>query len=271
MIRSPGVQIWTSRGWMGPDKLIIGDKVISYNSQRNCTEYDTINYIFTDYKSYNFLGIKSKTFLAYLTRDHPVIIYDEVKNESYRTSIDDIFYKRFGNRAKSMLINSWFEPYDFNQNESDIIWSARIASSFSRVKYMPVEYKEKIWSIIRDLNGYQAQQWITEVFCWNRLLACKNWMFAMRLYSIDLHAMIFHVGMKAGLGVSHKPPPNGWKFRHYIIQVTDTNNASPVPPHSYFQRRETNYSFNVGTKNGSVLVRYRASTFLLACDIKESK
>lgn len=269
MIKSHGIRIWTNRGWQFGDGLMVGDKVISYNPKRNCTEYDTIKYVNTEYKTQHFLGMKFKTLNVSLTKDHPVIIYDESINKSTRKTADEIFLTKFESRKDAVLYNSWFEPYNVTIDNDDLFWSARLAASFTITKYIPGEYRDQIWKVIENINGYQAQEWINELLSWNRQVPGKSWMKSVRLSNRDVRAMIFHVGVKAGLGVRFRSPGIFLKDRTWIISVTSTSNAILDPPGNYFQSRETTHSFNLATKNGSVIAQHHSGTFLVACEIKE--
>lgn|SRR6185436_18982500 len=269
MIKSYGVKIWTNRGWQYDNGLMVGDKVISYNPKRNCTEYDTIRHIQTEYKTQHFLGMKFKGLNINLTKDHPVIIYDESINQTERKPMDDIFMTKFANRKDAVLYNSWFEPYDINIDNDDLLWSARLAASFTITKYIPGEYRDQIWNVIENINGYQAQEWINELLSWNKQVSGRQWMKSIRLSNRDVRAMIFHVGVKAGLGVKFRPPSLIMKDRTWIISVASTSHALPDPRKSYSQIRETTQSFNIATRNGSAMMQYQAGTFLVACEIKE--
>lgn len=269
MIKSQGVTLWTNRGWQLADGLMVGDKVISYNPKRNCTEYDTIRHIRTEYKPQHFLGMKFKSLNVSITKDHPVLLYDESRNITSRIPFDEIFMTKFTQRKDAVLYNSWFEPYDVRIDNDDLLWSARLAASFTLTKYLPGEYRDQLWNIINDINGYQAQEWINELLSWNKQIASRSWMKSVRLYNRDVRAMIFHVGVKAGLGIKFHQAPAGMKDRTWIISSASTSLAQLDPVKNYFQDRETAHSFNVATKNGSVMAQYKAGTFLVACEIKE--
>jgi hypothetical protein len=269
MIRSEGVRVWTNRGWIFADELLIGDRVISYNHKRNCTEYDTVRYIKTEYKSQHFLGIKFKSLNISATKDHPVLIYDESINIAERKTMDEIFLSKFSNRKDAVLYNSWFEPYDVNISDDDLLWSARLAASFTITKNIPGEYRKSIWDIIENINGYQAQEWINELMSWNRQVSSAHWMKSIRLSNNDVRAMIFHVGVKAGLGIKFHSPGIHRRDKTWVISAASNSLGLPDPRTSYFQSRETTHSFNIATRNGSFMARHKLGTFLMACEIKE--
>lgn len=269
MIKSQGIKIWTNRGWLPAEGLMVGDKVISYNPKRNCTEYDTVRHIQTEYKTQHFQTLTFKGMRLTLTKDHPVITYNRAKNISVRKTMDEVFMTKFQTRSDSILYNSWFEPYDITIDHDDLLWSARLASSFSLTKTMPGEYREQIWNVIENINGYQAQIWMDECLSWNRQFYTGIWMKAIRLSNRDLRAMIFHVGVKAGVGLKFRAPPGNRVNKTWLMCMSSIAPATPAPPASYSQSRETTHSFNIATRNGSFMADYRAGTFLIACDIKE--
>lgn len=267
MIKSANCQVWTKRGWMKSENLLVGDTIISYNPQRNCTEYDKIYGIETDYGSYHLLGIKTKSYYNLTTKDHPLMTYDKTDKQMTRRPIDDVFLSLFIKKHK-VIYNRPFEPYDITLDENDVLWSARLAASFASIRHMPVEYKMQIWNIIENINGIQAQEWIQAAFYWTIPYADHNWMKAMPLRCVELRDMIFHVGAKAGVGIKYGPSTR-IKRKAWIIYVSDSQDLS-VKGSLWIQEKTVGHVFNIVTENGSFIARRNSSSFISACEKKEN-
>lgn len=268
MIKATGTQIWTARGWKNIDGVFVGDKTISYNPQRNCTEYDEVSNIILDYKSSHLLGYRFKSVSIYTTKDHPLILVNNKTDEIYRKPIDDLFLSRIlGN--KRIIYNRWFEPYRITQDTEDVLWSARMASTFLRTKeLMPEEYKDQIWNIIYDLNGIQAQQWIEQFYSWSRQVPSAIWMHSTLLHNRQVRDMLFHVGPKAGLGVQVHSG-FGKNSTKKFISVSNTADINIYSLKNWKQERHVGHIFNVTTRNGNFLARSNSGTYIIACNAKE--
>lgn len=255
--------VWTKRGWLKAEELVIGDIVISYNPLRNCTEYDKISSIKMDYAIKPILGLKSRSMTLKLTPDHPFIIKNNVHKTVERKTIDDVFLRAF-NEGRTVLQNSPFEPYALTQNLDDIAWTARVASSFDNTLAIPIEYSRRVWNIIEELGGIEAQHWIDVFFHWNILLPATHWSKAVLLRNKDVRKMVYHIAPRAGFGAKFSRYPRNTRL--WMMGLA-TQHAPQIRISNWFRDRIEGYFFDIKTKNGSFLARAAGGTFLCPCDI----
>src|SRR5687768_11455697 len=97
--------IWTKRGWLKAEELIIGDVIVSYNPHRNCTEYDSISSIKMDYAIKPILGLRSHSMTMKVTPDHPFIVKNNKLKTIERKTISDVFLRSFS-EGKTILYNA---------------------------------------------------------------------------------------------------------------------------------------------------------------------
>lgn len=256
--------IWTKRGWLRADELIIGDVTISYDSQRNCTEYDKISHIQTEYGINAILGLKSHSLNLSVTPDHPFILRNTKYKFIERKAISDVFLKSF-NEERTVLYAAPFEPYLLSKDLDDVAWSARVASSFSNSRYMPISHIKDIWDIVEDLCAYEAQHWVDIFFHWNVLLAGSYWSKAVKLENKQVKDLVHHIAPRAGFGskLTRNPKIAGNKW---IIGLA-TQNAPQIRNINWYRDRIEGLTFNVKTKNGNFLAKKSYGTFLCPCDI----
>jgi hypothetical protein len=257
MISTIGTRIWTPFGYKFAEDLYIGEKVISYNESRGVCEYDSILRIEMDYMQGPGLGIDSKSMRLTLTPDHPLMIWHGVTKEIRRIPIEDRFMR---GSHKSLYILPWalFEPYMRTQEIEDIKWVARMLASYNHKRAPMVEE-----SIISDLGGYEAQEFIDTFFHWNKMRRAQNWMCAVRLNSEYVRDIIFNIAPRAGLGSKRY-----YEKGSCNIAVTTPGKIRPNKV-NWFRSEIDGMVFNITTKNGSVLARSTNGTFLTACN-KES-
>lgn len=255
--------IWTKRGWLHATDLTIGDVIISYSPSRNCTEYDEISHIKLDYGKNSILGLKTHSMNLSVTPDHPFIL----KNNKYKTverkTIDDVFFSSLKDR-KTVLYSEPFEPYLMSKDLDDVAWSARVASSFGNVRYLPMDYSRQVWNIIDDLAGAEAQHWIDTFFHWDVLVSGTYWSKAVKIRNRQTKEMVYHIAPRAGFGTRFMPNPR--KIGQWIIGLS-TQNAPQISNTNWYRDRIEGYFFNIKTRNGSFLARKTGGTFLCPCDI----
>jgi hypothetical protein len=255
--------IWTKRGWLNSEELIIGDTIISYNPSRNCTEYDKISYIKIDYITSAVFGLKTHSMNLAITPDHPFLIKNNIKKISERKTMDDVFLSSF-NKPNTVLYTAGFEPYCVSQDLDDVAWSARVASSFGNVRYMPIEYSNTIWNIVEELGALEAQHWIDVFFHWTVLENGTYWSKATKLRNRQTRDMVYHIAPRAGFGTRFMPNPK--RIGQWIIGLS-TQNAPSIRRVNWYRDRIEGSFFNIKTKNGSFLARKTGGTFLCPCDI----
>lgn len=256
--------IWTKRGWLKSDELIIGDTVISYNPQRNCTEYDKVSHIHIGYGITPIMGLKSHSINLSITPDHPFLIRSSEKKTLERRSMQEVFLSSFKDK-KTVLYSAPFEPYLISNDLDDVAWSARIASSFSNTRYMPIEYAKIIWDTMRECRGIEAQHWIETFYHWNKLLPRTYWSKAANLDNVQVREIMFNIAPRAGFGIklTRNPKVSGKKW---IIGLS-TQNAPQIRNIHWYRDRVEGFTFNIKTRNGNFLASKAFGTFLCPCDL----
>lgn len=259
-----GTLVWTKRGWLPAEELTIGDVTISYNSSRGCTEYDKISHIEIDYGVYPIFGLKTNSMNMAITSDHPILIRDKASKEIERKIMKDVFLFSF-RRDKSILYSAPFEPFLRGQDLDDVAWSARIASSFGNVKYMPIELFHTVWNTVENLCGIEAQHWIDIFFHWDVLQGGTYWSKAIKLRNRQVRDMVYHIAPRAGFGVRFMPNPK--KPTGQWIMGLSVQNAPQISKINWYRDRLKEFVFNIKTINGNFLARKTGGTFLCACDV----
>lgn len=259
------VLIWTTRGYVNVGEVTVGDKVISYNEKRGCTEYDTIGSVHTEWKQQGLIGIKHASMQFVLTADHPLLVINPYTKELSRPIADDLFMHATGKYQK-LLANKMFEPYNRSQQLDDVEWTARLAASSSRHKAPPL-YSDVIEDSIRDLTGVEAQAWLTTFFHWNILRARTNYMKTTLLRSNFVKAMLYHVAPRAGVGTfigPYKVKANHYRFNH-AFSITREGDIQIQREH-WCADRQDGILYNISTRNGNFLAKYASSTLPIACE-----
>lgn len=256
--------IWTKRGWLKAEELIIGDVTISYNQLRNCTEYDLVSNIQIDYGINPFLGLKTHSMNMLVTPDHPFITMNKVTKTSSRKIIDDVFLTSIKD-SLSILYTSAFEPYSISQSLDDIAWSARVASTFGNVRAMPVDLFDEVWNLVENIAGIEAQHWIDIFYHWNVLESGTYWSKAIKLRNKHSRDLVSHIAPRAGFGSRFMPNPK--RPTSQWIMGLSTQKYPVVNITNWYRERLETYVFNIKTNNGTFLAKKTGGTFLCACDI----
>jgi len=261
------IRVWTaSKGYVDIEEVNIGDKVISLNTKRNCTEYDTVSNIQTDYVHKGTIGFKKADLHFTLTPDHPLMIINPFTKEIIRKPIDDMFMRGTGKHAR-VVGNRLFEPYKRGQDTELIQWTARMAATASRQVSPPLYYDE-IWNCLKDITGEEAQIWLQTFFHWNILKYRPFCMKTVLLQNKWVKEMVYHTAPRAGLGTYWGSLRNK-SYHHKFIQALSITKSSDVVVGSKLQWRADRHEgivYNISTQNGSFLARYLGGTFLLACN-----
>lgn len=255
--------IWTKRGWLKAEELVIGDIVISYNASRNCTEYDSVNFIQLEYGINPLFGLKTHSLNLAVTANHPFLLIDNYGKKIERKKMQDVFLSSY-QKNKSVLYSAPFEPYLINSDMSDVGWSARIAASFGNNISMPMKYQKIVWEIIEDIGGAEAQHWCDIFFHWGILEPGTYWSKATKLHNKQVRDMVYHVAPRAGFGTRFMRNP---KRRGQWLIGLSTQNQCQIQKTSWYRDRVEGYFFNIKTRNGSFLGRAKGGTFLCPCDL----
>lgn len=258
-----GTLIWTKRGWLQAEELVIGDVIISYNPKRNCTEYDSVECIRLEYGINPIFGLKTHSMNLAVTPDHPFIVKNNRSKILERKTMDDMFLSSM-KEYRSVLYISPFEPYLISKDLDDVAWSARLASSFGNVRYMPMEYFHDVWNIVQNISAIEAQHWIDIFFHWNVLISGTYWSKATGLTNRQVRDLIYHIAPRAGFGTRFMPNPR--KPGQWIIGLS-TQNTPQIAKTNWYRDRIEGHTFNIRTRNGSFLARKTGGTFLCPCDI----
>jgi hypothetical protein len=259
------VHIWTARGFRNIGDVAVGDRVISYNPSRGCTEYDSIGSVQTEWKQKGLIGINRVGTNLLLTPDHPMLITNVRTKQLDRIKADDLFMSTFG-RGNKLLMNRPFEPYCRQQPIEDVEWLARLAASSSRHKAPPLYY-DAIEDGLRDITAQEAQAWLTTFFHWNILKARPNYMKTTLLRSSFVRAMLYHVAPRAGVGTYLGPYRNKPNHKRFVqaFSITKTGDSQIQREH-WCADRQDGILYNLTTKNGNFLAKFGSSTFPMACE-----
>lgn len=263
------VLVWTKRGYQNIANCHVGDEVISYNPIRGCTEKDSIESIETEWKQQGLLGIRHSYASLMMTPDHPLLIINPRTKELDQISIDDLFMNSFGIK-KRILTNKIFEPGAQRYSLDDIAWSARLAVSFSRYRHPPL-YSDVIHEYIDDITGIEAQTWLETFFHWNILRPNTNFMKTCLLRSSFIKDMLYHVAPRAGVGTwygSYVTRANRFKIPTQAFSITPETDVLPQKLNWCADRHE-GVLYNISTRNGNFLAKFRTSTIPIACNKKE--
>lgn len=259
--------IWTaSKGFTDVKNVYVGDKVISYNPARNCTEYDTISSISTDYVRRGLIGLNKADLHFLLTPDHPIMTINPYTKEVTRQPAENLFMRRTGKYTR-IIGNRVFEPYRRTQDLDQVEWTARLAASSSRHD-APSKYADIIWDCLRDINGEEAQLWLNTFFHWNILKSRHNYMKTALMRSHWVRNMLYHTAPRAGVGTYW----GSYKNKSYHYKYINAFSIGIESDHKIWNGtlwradRQEGIVYNISTRNGSFLARYLGGTFLLACN-----
>lgn len=255
--------VWTKRGWLRSEELVIGDVVISYNPFRNCAEYDSVFSIEIDYGIKPIMGLRTHSMNMCVTPDHPFILVNNFRKTVERKLIEDCFLSSY-KKSKSVLYSSPFEPYLQHSNLDDIAWSARLASSFSNVRAMPLELFQQAWNTVENISGLEARHWIDVYFHWNVLQSGTYWSKAVPMTNRQSKDLVYHVAPRAGFGARFMRNPRN--SRQWMMGLS-VNYKPAIIKDNWYQDRIEGFFFNIRTKNGNFLGRKTGGTFLCACDV----
>lgn len=259
------IKIWTTRGFTHAEDLTAGDKVISYNPSRGCTEYDTIASVQTDWQQLGLMGLKQASIFISVTPNHPLLIINPYSKELSRIPIKELFLKN-GGKYKQFLTNKPFEPFRRTNSIEDIEWTARLAVSSSRFN-QGVLYPNEIYPVIENLTALEAQAWLTTFFHWNILRRRTQYMKTCLLRSDAVKAMLYHVAPRAGVGTyygSFKTKAHYSKWTQ-AFSIAKEGNTNITRLHWAMDRHEGLF-YNIATKNGNALAKFGSSTYPIACE-----
>ncbi len=245
------------------DELVIGDKTISYNQSRNCSEYDEISSIQIDYGIKPVMGLRTSSMNMCVTPDHPLIVIDSESKRAEVKETRDLFLS-YLRKNKSVLYLSKFEPYSMNGQLDDIAWSARVASSFGNVLATPLDIFHKTWNAVEDIGGYEAEHWTDIFFHWSVLQSGTYWSKAIPMSNKQTVELAYHVVPRAGFGVRYLRNPRN--TRQWMLGLS-VNNSPDISMGNWYQDRIEGYFFNIKTRNGNFLARKTGGTFLCACEV----
>jgi hypothetical protein len=258
MIDTHTCRLWTPFGWHFAEDLWVGQRVISFNADRGCCEYDTIESIEIKRMQTSGYGLEFSSMRQVLTPDHPLLHWRADTKVLQRVPIKDLFMRRFNSGGRSsILVSMLFEPYKRTQDIEDIKWSARIAATMSRHRRATIYDRD----MLRELGGYEAQVWTDTFFHWNKKLPAKNWMACVPLTNLELRDIVLSTASRAGRGARYMLVPTGPR-----MYVTHSSFAYPTSDYNWFKRPINGDVFNVTTKNGSILAATNKGTHLLACN-----
>ncbi len=262
--------IWTSRGWRDYANVMIGEKIISFNENKNATEYDQILEIRQDYVAEGYMGLKSRSCNQLISVDHPLIIINNRSKDAGRHRIKDVFLQNFG-KAERILYNRVFDPYKYSAPLDDIEWSARLISTFSKEKKF--QYSKQLYqalSLVEDLGGIESRHWINTYFHWGiKKSNGMQWKYSTFLRNKDVRDIIFTVGSRTGAGVQWAPKPPllvNRKNSMWLMSISTQTDTMAGLSNGWYKERYEGLAFNLVTNNGSFLARRNGGTFLIACD-----
>lgn len=255
MISSLGTQLWTPHGWIRPEHLYVGLKIMSFNPDRGVCEYDTIKSIKTDNMQCMGYGINVKSISQLLTPDHDLLIWNSYTKKLTKKNIEDRFMVSINPTWNSFILASApFEPHKRMNDLEDIKYSARMAASISKHRFA---YSGKIET---EMSGYEAQVWVDTFFHWNKLLYGSNWMATVELNNKYIRDILYEIVARAGIGLKYR-----FRGSKKIVSVS-MNGFVATGNLSWFKKTIDGPVFNITTKNGSAVARNAGGNFLLACD-----
>jgi hypothetical protein len=259
------IKIWTPRGYTHAGDLTPGDKVLSYNPSRGCTEYDTITMVQTDWRQLGLMGLKQASIFISVTPDHPLLIINPYTKELSRIPVEELFLKN-GGKYKTFLTNKPFEPFKQNNSLEDVEWTARLAVSTSRFNQAPL-YWDIIEPIIRDITALEARAWLNTFFHWNILRRRTQYMKTCLLRNEAVKAMLYHVAPRAGVGTYYGPFKTKAHFSKWTqaLSIAKEGNTN-ITRLQWATDRHEGIFFKLATRNGNALARFGSSTFPIACD-----
>lgn len=257
--------VWTKRGYSNIADLTPGDKVLSYNQARGCTEYDQIGSIKTEWMQQGLIGLKQCATDLLLTPDHPLLIINPKTKELSRIAINDLFMRN-GGKFNKLLTNKAFEPYKRTHDIEDVKWVARLAVSSCRFRIPPL-YQDVIEELLKDITGYEAQVWLNTFFHWGILRSRTQYMKTCMLRNQTIRDMLYHVAPRAGVGTYYGPFKT--KAKHHLWQqafsIAKQGNTNIVREH-WCQNRHVGIFYTLSTKNGNFVGKQGSCTIPVACD-----
>lgn len=255
---SSNVKVWTTKGWLPSSSITVGDKVISYNPDRNCTEYDEVLEARQDYTFIkSLMGLKIKNVKFWITPDHPLMLNG--KNGVNFVPIEDQWM-----RSAKLIAHRPFETYNETADIEELRWSARHAALYSRAVELPKAFHKKIWRMVREISGYEAQCWLEEFYRWNTLHpSYQSWMKSAPLKNQQIRDLIFHIAPRAGVGCCWWPmsPRLRSIYRSMRITIIDDIKLNRM---SYGMKDYEGLLFDLKTNNKNYLIQYVRSVFLIA-------
>lgn len=264
--------IWTSRGWRDYANVMIGEKIISFNSDKNITEYDQILEIKQEYVTEGFMGLRSKSSNQLISIDHPLITINNRTKNVERHRIKDVFLQTF-RKTDRILFNRVFDPYKYTATLDDIEWSARMISTFSKERKFQYSNELRMaLSIAEDLGGIESRNWINTFFNWGiKKSNGHQWRYSTFLRNKDVRDIIFTVGSRTGSGVQWAPKPPlliNRKNSMWLMSISTQQDITAGLSIGWYKNRYEGLAFNLVTNNGSFLARRNGGTFLIACNKK---
>lgn len=259
------ILVWTPRGYIHAQDLSPGDRVISYNSARNCTEYDVVSEVKTEWQHVGLIGPKKVGLHFTTTPDHPVLITDVKTRELTKVTMNSIFMDKTP-KNKALLGCKPFEPYKRSQDDEFIEWTARMAASSIRHKRPPL-YSDEIWKCIQDITGEEAQLWLNTFFHWNILQPRTHYMKTVFAQSSFVMDMVYHVAPRAGVGTYWGPHRTRWGRNRNAISITLQQDHIITVPTQWRADKQDGTIYNISTHNGSFLGKYLGGVFLMGCNV----
>lgn len=259
------ILVWTTRGYQQIGNVAVGDRIISYNESRGCTEYDEVLAIETEYVRMGLIGIKQIGLHYISTPDHPVLLIDQKTRELDRVPIEDLFMRKTG-KNKAIISNKMFEPSQRTLDLDYLEWTARLAASSSREK-MPVLENDLIWDSLGEITGPEAQHWLNTFFHWNILKPRNHYMKTILMRNSFVRDMLYHVAPRAGVGTYWGSIRTHPRVNKFVMAFSITKEKEHIisVPEQWRADRHVGIVYNITSRNGSFLARYLGGVFLLAC------
>ncbi len=259
------ILVWTPRGYTHAQDLSPGDRVISYNPARNCTEYDRVSQVKTEYKHVGLIGVKKMTMHFTVTPDHPVLLTDLKTRELTRVVIDDLFMSKTP-KGKALLGLKPFEPYKRSRTDEEIQWTARMAATSSRHMRPPL-HNDEIWDCIKDITGEEAQLWLNTFFHWDILRPRIHFMKTVFQRSSFVRDMLYHVGPRAGVTTYWGQHKTRWNTSRNAFSIGIEQDHILTSTEQWRADKHDGTIYNISTQNGSFLAKYFGGTFLMGCNL----